>query len=109
MFNTLDLVDVWWSGVHKFVCGPDSPLALRRPTIGGGTPLPCLFTSSPCVTVARVGCTLPGGLVSVRNLNVFKMGWVIVRKSSHDHCHTCKVLDKSQPKLHEIALSEINA
>ena len=56
----------------------------RRPTIGGGTPFPCLIPSSPCVPIGRAGCTLLVGLLSMLHLTVFGTG-VIACKSTHDH------------------------
>ena len=46
--------------------------------------LPCMFSSSSSVTVGRKGCTIPGGLVSRKNLTVFRMRLrTIVWRPSH--------------------------
>uniref|UniRef100_M4BSQ4 Uncharacterized protein n=1 Tax=Hyaloperonospora arabidopsidis (strain Emoy2) TaxID=559515 RepID=M4BSQ4_HYAAE len=106
MTGQVTIGDLKRPGINLIHCDDESTLAPRLPTIGGGTPFPCLvFPSSPCVPVGRAGCTLLGGLVSRDNLTVLGMGFVIARKPSHDHGYTCRLLDVSHPDLNEIALS----
>ena len=98
---------MWWSDDRSFYetiptihwC-PDDRL------LEEGTQFSCLvFSLSTCLPVKRAGCTLLGGLVSREKLTVLGMGLVIVRKSSHDHGYTGRLLDVSHPDLNEIALS----
>ena len=45
--------------------------------------------------------------MSRESLTVLGMGFVIVRKSSHDHGYTCRLLNISHLDLNEIALSTL--
>ena len=75
---------------------PNSPLAPRRPTNGGGTPIPlALVPSSPCVPVGRSGCTLLGGLDLMLNLTVVEIG---VYRVEIPHPIACSWLALSQSR-----------
>ena len=83
-FAALEVGFVVERGSQNCRCNPASTLVTRRPTVGGGTPFPCLMPSLSFVTIGRAGCTLLGGLVPMPRLTVVGDG-AIAWKSSLDH------------------------
>ena len=61
-------------------CDFDSPMAPRRPTIGGGALIPWLVPFSPCVPVGTAIYTVPDGLGFNRMENFTQLGPYMAKK-----------------------------